>query len=213
MTSDFTGNSDESRDLDFDQPAALGALRAGDEAAYGSFVRQHGGRMLAVARRLLRSEQDAADAVQEAFLSAFRALHSFAGNSKIGTWLHRITVNACLMKLRSDKSTPTTSIEGLLPTFDETGHRRGRVVPWRMAPQEVVEAGERRAIVRRCINELPEIYRVVLLLRDIEQLDTQETAERLGISTAAVKVRLHRARQALRTLLDPMFRDDRVAAE
>lgn len=194
-----------------DQAALLAALRRGDEAACAALVQQYGGRMLAVARRFLACEQDAADAVQEAFLSAFRALDAFAGDAQLGTWLHRIVVNACLMKLRSARSRPTTSIENLLPTFDDTGHHARRLSAWQPPPTEQVEAAELRQQVRACIDALPELYRVVLLLRDIEELDTAETAQRLGLTEAAVKVRLHRARQALRTLLDPLLRGDRPA--
>lgn len=192
-----------------DESALLAAVRRGDEAACATLVQRYGGRMLAVARRFLTCEQDAADAVQEAFLSAFRALETFAGDAKIGTWLHRIVVNACLMKLRSARSRPTTSIENLLPTFDDTGHHARRLAAWQGAPTEQVEAAELRQQVRTCIDALPEPYRVVLLLRDIEELDTAETAQRLGLTETAVKVRLHRARQALRTLLDPLLRGDR----
>jgi RNA polymerase sigma-70 factor (ECF subfamily) len=188
-----------------DEAALLTRVRRRDEAACEQFVRRYGGQMLAVARRFLRCEQDASDAVQEAFLSAFRSIQEFGGNSRISTWLHRIVVNACLMKLRSAKSRPTTSIENLLPTFDETGHHARRVSAWDAPPPERMHAAELRARVRASIEDLPEPYRVVLLLRDIEELDTQETAERLAISPAAVKVRLHRARQALRTLLEPLF--------
>src|SRR5262249_35415979 len=100
----------------------LASLRRGDEQAYAVLVRQYGGRMLAVARRFLRREEDSADAVQDALVSAFRSLDSFAGNSQLWTWLHRVVVNACLMKLRSRSRHPTVSLNDLLPTFDETGH-------------------------------------------------------------------------------------------
>jgi len=197
---------------DQDETAFVAALKAGDERSCETLVRQHAGPMLAVARRLLRCEQDAADAVQEAFLMAFRSIHAFAGQSKISTWLHRIVVNACLMKLRAERSRPVTSIEPLLPTFDQTGHHSRPVSAWHLPPSESAEAAELRAAVRQRINELPESYRTVILLRDIEELDTQEVAERLGISEGAVKVRLHRARQALRTLLDPMLQAERRPA-
>lgn len=182
----------------------LRLVRAGDDAACEELVRRCGGAMLAVARRFLRCEQDAADAVQDAFLSAFRSIDSFEGGSKVGTWLHRIVVNVCLMRLRAARSRPTTSIEALLPTFDDTGHHAQRVSAW-AAPPDQLHAAELRALVRERIDELPDTYRVVLLLRDIEELDTRETADRLGISEAAVKVRLHRARQALRTLITPVM--------
>lgn len=186
-------------------------LRSADPAAYETLVRRHGPAMLAVARRYLRSEQDAADAVQDAFLSAFRSIDRFAGESRLSTWLHRIVVNACLMKLRSQRSQPTMSIDPLLPTFDDTGHHAQRVAAWG-APADHIESEEVRAMVRHCIDQLPEPYRVVLMLRDIDELDTQETAARLDISEGAVKVRLHRARQALRTLLDPILRRHRLVA-
>jgi len=200
-------NCETSYDLESDEAELLQALRAGEEPAYERFVRRYGGPMFAVARRFLRCDEDAADAVQEGFLSAFRSIHRFAGNSRLGTWLHRIVVNTCLMKLRAGKNRPVVSIESLLPTFDETGHHARRINDWRL-PSDRLETDELRTTVRRCINELPDPYRVVLLLRDIEELNTQETAERLGISVPAVKVRLHRARQALRTLLDPILRAD-----
>lgn len=187
----------------------LAAVRNGDERACEAFVARYGGAMLAVARRLLRCEQDAADAVQDAFLSAFRSIRHFAGDSKASTWLHRIVVNACLMKLRAAKCRPSTSIDNLLPTFDETGHHARRESAWVEAPLERLQKAEICARVRECIQELPEPYRVILLLRDIEELNTLETAEKLAISPAAVKVRLHRARQALRSLLDPIFAVER----
>lgn len=190
-----------------DEATLLASIRAGDQASCAEFVRQNAGRMLAVARRMLRCEHAAADAVQEAFISAFRSIGQFAGDAKMSTWLHRITVNACLMKLRAEKNTSSTSIESLLPTFDDTGHHAQRVSSWEL-PQDRMQCAELRAGVREAIMRLPEPYRVVLMLRDIEELDTQETADQLGLTTAAVKVRLHRARLALRTLLDPMLRND-----
>ncbi|MFO0838817.1 MAG: sigma-70 family RNA polymerase sigma factor [Phycisphaerae bacterium] len=189
-----------------DESALLVLVRRGDESACAEFVRRSGGAMLAVARRFFGCEQEAEDAVQDAFLSAFRSIHEFGGGSKLSTWLHRIVVNACLMKLRSAKRRPVSSIESLLPSFDQTGHHAQRISAWSETPLERLHANELRAKVRECIDQLPDSHRTVLLLRDIEELDTNETAQRLGITPAAVKVRLHRARQALRTLLDLDFK-------
>lgn len=186
----------------------LTGVRAGDEKACEELVRRYGGRMLAVARRFFDEEQDAADSVQEAFLSAFKSIHGFAGNSRLGTWLHRIVVNACLMRRRSERRRATVSIDELQPTFDDSGHHAGRISPWRAAPDQLAQAAELRERVRACIDRLPDRYRLVILLRDIEELDTQETAKRLGIDANAVKVRLHRARHALRALLDPHVRQN-----
>jgi RNA polymerase sigma-70 factor (ECF subfamily) len=190
-----------------EEAALVEALRAGDPEAYESLVRTHAPRMLAVARRLLRSADDAEDAVQDAFLSAWRALGAFEGQARLGTWLHRITVNAALMKLRSRRRKPEASIEDLQPRFLEDGHHEALPRRWKDADQ-VLAHKELRERVLDAIDGLPETYRNVLLLRDIEELDTAETARTLGISENAVKTRLHRARVALREVLDPSLRED-----
>lgn len=190
-----------------DETALLTLLRDGDAAAFERLVREYSGRMLSVTRRFLANEEDAQDAVQEAFLSAFKALDRFEGQSRLGTWLHRIAVNAALMKLRTRKSRPTErSADDLLPKFLEDGHQAVPAVEWRDGGLAALERSETRALVRRSIDALPESFRIVLLLRDIEEKDTEETAELLGMTPNAVKTRLHRARQALRTLLDPHLR-------
>ncbi|MBX7185367.1 MAG: sigma-70 family RNA polymerase sigma factor, partial [Vicinamibacteria bacterium] len=102
----------------------LKALREGREEAFETLVRLHTGRMLSVCRRILRNDEEARDAVQEAFVSAFRGLATFEGTSLLGTWLHRIAVNASLMRLRSRKRRPEESIEELLPAFKDDGHAR-----------------------------------------------------------------------------------------
>jgi RNA polymerase sigma-70 factor (ECF subfamily) len=109
----------------------LERLRSGEEAAYEELVRRYGGRLLAVARRFLPVEEDARDAVQDAFLSAFRGLRSFEGHAQLSTWLHRIVVNASLMKLRTRRRKPEQSIEELLPGFLEDGHLERPASPWR----------------------------------------------------------------------------------
>lgn len=180
----------------------LARLRRGENDAFEQLVRQYSGRLLATARRLLGNEHDAQDALQEAFLSAFRAIGQFAGAAKLSTWLHRIVVNAALMKLRSRRRKSEESIEELLPHFDAQGEWISSVTSWETPSEVLLQRRETRARVRRCIDRLPETYRAVLLLRDIEELDTEEAADLLGITANAVKIRLHRARQALRTLLE-----------
>jgi RNA polymerase sigma-70 factor, ECF subfamily len=176
-------------------------LRRGDDQAFEQLVRTYGGRMLAVARRFLPSEHDARDVLQEAFIAAFRSIDGFAGGAKLSTWLHRIVVNAALMKLRTRRRRREDSIDELLPRFAEDGHHAEGVAAWDTPADELVERGEIRGLVREAIAHLPEAYRTVLLLRDIEERATDETAALLGITQQAVKTRLHRARQALRTLL------------
>lgn len=191
-------------EIDAVDSALLAALRAGEESAFETLVRTQGGRMLSVARRFLGNDEDAQDAVQEAFLSAFKALAEFDGRSKLSTWLHRIVVNAALMKLRSQKRRPEQSIDDLLPKFKDDGHEAGPRTRWKDSVTEA-ERSETQRLIREQILTLPETYRTVLLLRDIEEHDTETVARMLDVSPATVKVRLHRARQALRTLLDPLF--------
>jgi RNA polymerase sigma-70 factor (ECF subfamily) len=188
-----------------EEQALIARLRAGDDAAFAELVRANAGRLLAVARRMLRSEEDARDALQEAFVQAFRGIGRFEGGARLSTWLHRIVVNASLMKLRSRGRRPEQPIEELLPRFYEDGHRIDPGPPWRQLGPDPVEQRETRTLVREAIDRLPETYRNVLLLRDIEGLDTEETARLLDVKVDTVKVRLHRARQALRALLSPHF--------
>lgn len=183
----------------------LARLRAGEEAAYAEMLRAYSGRLMAVARRYLRNDEDVRDAVQDAFLSAFRSIDRFSGGSQLYTWLHRIQVNACLMKLRTRRRKPEESIEDLLPQFDGSGHQLEPSPLWQEPTERAVERNETRDLVRRAIDRLPEAYRTVLLLRDIEDVSTEDAAEMLGTTPNAVKIRLHRARQALRTLLSPHF--------
>lgn len=180
----------------------VAALRAGDDGGYERLVREHGGAMLAVARRYLRGEDDARDVVQEALLSAFRGIASFDADAKLSTWLHRIVVNCALMRLRTRRRRPEEAIDDLLPSFDEHGGFAHGVVEWDApATETLAERRQLRRIVRSCIDRLPDSYRALLILRDIEERDTEESAELLGLTVSAVKSRLHRARQALRELL------------
>ena len=132
-------------------------------------------------------------------------MNRFAGNSRIATWLHRIVVNAALMRLRSRKRRREESSDGLLPRFDEQGRWAEPASHWDTSTDMLFEHRETRAMVRNAIDRLPLNYRSVLLLRDIEELDTDETASLLGVTPNAVKTRLHRARQTLRTLLQRGF--------
>jgi len=176
-------------------------IRQNDQRACEELVREHAPRMLVVAARFFKSSDDRDDAVQDAFISAFRSLDSFGGGSSLGTWLHRIVVNSCLMKLRKRRN--EVSIESLLPQFAADGHHAAPIRSWDDADGYTrASASETRQVVRSCIYQLPQPYREVLMLRDIEELDTQQTAELLGCTIANVKTRLHRARQALRTLLE-----------
>ena len=188
--------------------ALIARLKAGEDVAFEETVRTYSGRLLAVTRRILNNDEEARDALQDTFLSAFRAIQHFDGNSRLSTWLHRIAVNAALMKVRSRKRKAERSIEELLPSFREDGHHAEGFVSWEPPVDVAMEIAHTRQLVRECIAELPEQYRMVLMMRDIEDIDTADIAAMLGVTPNAVKIRLHRARQALRTLLAPHFRRD-----
>ena len=184
----------------------LARLRAGDDAAYRQLVREQTPALLRVTGRLLRSDDEARDAVQDAFVAAFRALPRFRGESRLGTWIYRIAINAALARLRSRATADEVSLDEWLPRFVDDGHAAEPSVVW---PADAgPERREVRERVRAAIDRLPDSYRTVVLLRDIEELSTGEAAQALGISPGATTVRLHRARQALRTLLDPWMRGE-----
>lgn len=176
-----------------DEADLIARLRAGDNNAYTQLVQVHTDTMTAVARRFFGDAPDTAEAVQDAFVSAFRAMSTFEGTAKVGTWLHRITVNACLLKIRKRRRSR------LVPLEDDP---RGADSPTSDCGMSLVELCSR---VRACVEQLPEAYRTVIQLRDLEGLSTEETASRLGTNCGAVKTRLHRARQALKTILEPQF--------
>ena len=193
-----------------DQKDLVERLRAGDAAASETLVRANIGYLLKVAQPIVRDRALAEDCVQEAFISAFRSIESFEGRSSIRSWLRRITINVALMKLRSMKRRDERPIDDLLPEFNENQCRIE--APWThiATPEEIVEDADTRAWVRARIEELPENYRVVLILRDYEELSTLEVAEQLEISEQAVRVRLHRARSALKKLLEPALRGEKL---
>jgi len=193
----MTRMTDAERDKPVDDSSAV------DSEA---LVRANVGWMLALAERLLRDRGLAEDVVQESFLRAFDGLAGFEGRSSLESWLHRITVNTALSKLRQLKRLAEQSIDEHLPEFDR--HDCRIELPWtRLASvDEIMESEDTRRRVYETIGELPDSYRVVLQLRDIEEYDTKEVAALLDISESNVKVRLHRARAALKKLLEPILR-------
>ena len=171
-------------------------------------VREHIGWMLALAQRLVGERSLAEDAVQDAFIAAFRALPAFEGRSSIKTWLHRITVNASLMILRKHKRLAEQAIDEYLPEFDRYNCRIEAPWGYLATAEEILDNQRLRALVAEKVAMLPDSYRIVFQLRDIEQYDTGEVAVLLDISVSNVKVRLHRARAALKKLLEPLLRGE-----
>lgn len=172
------------------------SLHEGDHQAFTNMIEQHTPRLLAIARRFLRSEDDCQDALQEAFLSAYKGLASFHGQSQLGTWLHRIVVNACLMKLRKQSRRSMLPLDDLLPDQGDVASLVADDVD-----ADPLERDEQYELVHRYLRELPDSYREIILLRNIEEQSTEEVAIRLGITTGAVKTRLHRAHQALKSIM------------
>jgi len=164
--------------------------------------------MLALAERLLRDRALAEDVVQESFIRAFRGLATFEGRSSLESWLHRITTNTALSKLRQLNRLAEQPIDEYLPEFDQHDCRVEAPWPALATVDDIVENEDLRRRVYAGIGELPDAYRMVLQLRDIEGYATAEVAKLLEISESNVKVRLHRARSALKKLLEPILRGE-----
>jgi RNA polymerase sigma-70 factor (ECF subfamily) len=182
----------------------IASILAGNTHEFHDLIRPHERSVYVMALSLLHNEADAEDVTQEAFLKAFRNLANFRGDSKFSTWLISITLNEARSRLRSRKN---VKIESL----DESPEGRGSVTPallrdWREIPSEALERQEVRGLLQQAITDLPLIYREVFLLRDVEELSVNESAEALGISVASVKVRLHRARIMMQKKLVPQLR-------
>ncbi len=196
----------EEAEDDHDLPEEdLKALRSSDRVGTERFVRKHAGWMLAVARRILGDLHYAEDAVQSAFAQIFANLERFEGRSALKTWMHRVVVNEALQGLRRQHRAKTQSIDALLPLFDENGCRVQDDWMSHETPERLMEQAQTRSLVSESIDSLPDPYRIVLILRDIEELSTAEVAKMLELSEANVKVRLHRARAALKKLLEPVI--------
>ena len=183
--------------------ALIERIRRGDKSACAECVERHSPGVYRVALRLLGNEAEAEDIVQETFLSAFKAIDTFEGRSSLATWLYRIAHNAALMRLRRAQP-DQVSVD------DEDVFGEGMIIPsqlhdWCCLPEQDIESSEARAELEQAIRDLPEKLRVVFVMRELEGLSTEETAEVLGVSIDVVKVRLHRARLQLRDRLSAYF--------
>ena len=176
------------------------------EMDFEDIVRGNIAWMLAVARRILKDKTLSEDVVQIAFSKIHENLGGFEGRSSIKTWMHRFVVNEALMLLRQLKRKNEQSIDLLLPEFDGNGCRVDDPFVVSKTSEDQLQSQQVRDIVKQKIDELPDQYRIVLVLRDIEGLSTIEVSGALELSEANVKVRLHRARAALKKLLEPMMR-------
>lgn len=186
----------------------LERLRSGEEEAFEMLVRRQGAHLLDVARCLLDTEEEARDALEEAFLAASQALPRFRGESSLSTWLRQIVVRTALTRPRRAQRRSDRPIAELLPRFDGDGHHLHPVAPWdpaRCAAETTVSGGAARRTVQACVAALPPAHRAALVLRDVEGCSTAEVARALALDAGEVEALVHQARLALRTLLAPHF--------
>jgi RNA polymerase sigma-70 factor (ECF subfamily) len=184
----------------------LGRAQQGDTAAFEALVERHRGRVYGLARRMLNSDDDAAEVLQESFISAYRNLPNFRGDAQFGSWVYRIAANHALMRLRHRKV--VNQVESPLdePTFNDRGSLMDGVSDFKDAEGEAMDAELRRAIEQATETLGPE-YKEVFVLKDLEGLSYEEIAEITGASVAAIKSRLHRARLSLRSAIDHFYED------
>lgn len=188
----------------FDESALVERARAGDAGAFTELVKRYERKVYRLARQITQSDEDAEDVLQEAFLKAYSHLDSFQGQSKFYTWIVRIAVNEALMKLRKRRSDRTVPLDEPVETDEDQIVRE--IAVWDEDPEQKYSQEELREILNQAIGSLKEDFRTVFLLRDVEELSTEETAEALKISIPAVKSRLLRARLQLREKLTRFFR-------
>ncbi len=186
-----------------DEASLVEALKRGDPEACACMIKQYAPRVYAIAIRMLNDPDDAEEVLQETFISACKNIQKFEERSALGTWLHRIATNAALMHLRKRKRREVSLDEPIETQGGDDVYRE--VQDWTFSPDDHAMNSEIRDILEKAIAELPETLRTVFVLREIEGYSTEETAQILGISVSAAKVRLHRARLRLRQLLSPYF--------
>ncbi len=184
-----------------DEGELVRRLRAGDEEAFADLVRTYTEPLSCVTQMFFGNSLESVEAVSDVFVAVHRSIDSFNGHAKLGTWLHRIAINCCLMRLRSRRRARQVSFETQPLAMLEAAFANQRATE--LSGEERLSQAESIAIVRATIAKLPPIYQAVIQLRDLEELDTAETAARLGTNEPVVKTRLHRARLALRALLLP----------
>jgi RNA polymerase sigma-70 factor (ECF subfamily) len=188
----------------------IARAKEGDFDAFEALTERYEDKVYRLAFRFVRNETEAKEIVQDTLLSVWRKLDGFKGDSQFGSWLFRVTANAALMRLRSQRRHAEVSTEELPAGFLDTQQPGyGQVVShgenWAKRPDEELQSEELRRQIQAAVDALPEIYRSVFLVRDVDGLSTEETAEALELSVPTVKTRLHRARMALRDAIGAHF--------
>ena len=186
-------------------------LARGDAVAVEALMARFSGRVYRVAYGITRNSADAEETVQDVFLTVLRQIGRFEGRSALGTWIYRIATNTALNKRRGKRREVEVPLDELLPSFLPDGHRAGErawvLADWSPRPDEELLGSEGRAALGRALEALPEHYRAVIVLHDVEELPNETVASMLGESLAAVKSRLHRARMVLREELTRAFHE------
>ena len=191
--------------IQIDEEAAIVAqARLGDAKAFSELLSRYEGKIFRLALHITQNREDAEDVLQEAFLKAYEHLNQFQGQSKFYTWIVRIAVNQALMKLRKRKSDRSVSLDETIDTGEDTVSRE--IAAWDENPEQQYSREEISQILSSAIDGLAPIYRAVFVLRDVDELSTEETAEALELSVPAVKSRLLRARLQLRDKLTRYFK-------
>jgi RNA polymerase sigma-70 factor, ECF subfamily len=194
---------------DTNERTLIRRIRQGESSLFAQLIKPYERRVYVTALGFLRNPADAEDVAQEAILKAFTHLGQFRGDSRFSTWLIQITVNEARMRQRKRHA-------DLFEPMGEFQDEEGNYIPrefadWREIPSEELERSELRTLLSKALDGLGQIYREVFLLRDMEQMSIEETAEALGISVASVKTRLLRARLMLRDILSRSFADGRFS--
>jgi RNA polymerase sigma-70 factor (ECF subfamily) len=190
----------------YDDTALVDLARRGDEAAVRVIIQRHNRRLFRTARAVLRDDAEAEDAVQEAYMRAFTKLDGFRGESSLATWLTRIALNEALGRLRRKRAS------GALTELDRAAatQSEGTIIMFPLTqasanPETELAREQIRSLLEHIIDELPEAFRMVLILRDVEEMSTEDVAAHLSIKPETVKTRLHRARKLIRAALDKRF--------
>ncbi len=196
----WTNNSE-----DIPEEELITRLCSGEESSYIFLMRKYGRRLYAIARRYTNSDEDAKDCVQQTYIQVFNNIHKFEKRSSLWSWMRRILINISLKTLQSKHRGQELSISDLLPEYDSNNCRTETNWQFTESIDVIISKKESTEIVQKAIYSLPQDYRLVLLLRDIEGYSTEEVATMLEISVSASKTRLHRARAAFKKLLEPLM--------
>lgn len=190
----------------------VAALKQKDPQAFNQLLAQHGAMLYRVAMRFMGQREEAEEIVQETLLTVYTKIHTFDEKAALSTWLYRIVVNTALMRLRVKARSPEIPMEPKGPAFTPEGEHAREATEWDLSPEDALLRREALTVLREEVDRLPEVYRTVYVLAEIERLPYQEIATMLDLSVGAVKVRLHRARLALREALADYFGEERQSS-